>query len=289
MIHQTHIKTILKNPKKLCASVSNKLNEQIDADSFLKNKISPKRKPTSVLLLMGMHPIYPKRPPVPCFILNKRSQHVHQPGDLCFPGGHIDKRIDPQLAVLLKLPGTPLYKWPFWAPWHNHPSEAKNKLSVYLATSLRESFEEMRLNPLLVRFLGPMAPVRLVMFYRVIYPMVGWVQHQKRFVLNQEVERLVYIPIENFFHPHRYGKYRLLYASSLEEKLNRGTYEDFPCFINQTDTHTDILWGATYRIVKRFLEIVFDFTPPDISSLPVVSGRLERQYLTGTPSLPNRS
>jgi 8-oxo-dGTP pyrophosphatase MutT (NUDIX family) len=289
MIHQTHIKTFMKDPRKLRTFISDKLNEQLCADSFLLNKARHRRKPASVLFLMGMHSIYPKRPPVPCFILNKRSQHVRQPGDLCFPGGHIDKRLDLQLARLLKLPGTPLYKWPFWASWRNHPSDAAKRLSIYLATSLRESFEEMRLNPLLIRFLGPMAPERLVMFYRVIYPMVGWTQHQKRFALNAEVERLVYIPIESFFHPHRYGKYRLLYASNLEEKLNRGAYEDFPCFIYQTDTHTEILWGATYRIVERFLKIVFDFAPPDISTLPVVSGRLGRQYLTGTPSLPNRT
>ena len=278
---------LIKDPKKLCAFISCRLNEKIDANLFLQNNLRQKRKPTSVLFLMGMHTVHPPALPTPCFILNKRSEHVRQPGDLCFPGGHIDPRFDSTIARLLTLPGAPLRRWPLLSSWQKQSREAVKQLSVYFATGLRESFEEMRLNPFWINFLGPMAPERLVMFYRVIYPMVGWIDHQQRFWLNDEVERLVYIPIEHFFHPHRYAKLRLLYSSGLEKKVNRGSYEDFPCFIHQTDNHTDVLWGATYRIVERFLTLVFDFSPPDIATLPVISTRLTRTYLTGTPSLPN--
>lgn len=290
MISTSDIETLLEDPKQLCLFIADKLNRHITAASFINNNVNPLRRPTSVLFLLGRHADGDQNPfPKPCFILNKRSQQVRQPGDLCFPGGHIDKQTDRHLASLLKLPGSPLTRWPFWAAWRAHRSIAGKTLSTYLATSLRESFEEMRLNPLSIRFLGPMAPERLVMFYRVIYPMVGWVQQQRRFKLNREVERLVQIPIETFFQRRRYGRYRVSYASSVEKKINRGAYENFPCFIYKTNAHTEVLWGATYRMIERFLKIVFDFNPPDLSTLPVVSARIEGQYLTGAPSLPNKT
>jgi hypothetical protein len=47
-------------------------------------------------------------------------------------------------------------------------------LAVLLAAGLREAWEEMRLNPLGVSFLGVAAQQHLVMFDRVIHPLVGW-------------------------------------------------------------------------------------------------------------------
>ena len=56
---------------------------------------------------------------------------------------------------------------------------------------------------------------------------------------------------------------------------------DFPCFVHREADHTEILWGATYRITVNFLQTVFAFRPPDGDRLPVVDGALERGYLTG--------
>ena len=41
---------------------------------------------------------------------------------------------------------------------------------LLFAASIRESFEEMGLNPFGVQFLGPLPPQRLVMFHREIFP-----------------------------------------------------------------------------------------------------------------------
>jgi hypothetical protein len=43
----------------------------------------------------------------------------------------------------------------------------------------------------------------------------------------------------------------------------------------------ELLWGATYRITMRLLEITFDFAPPAIGDLPRIDGRLSERYLTG--------
>lgn len=97
--------------------------------------------------------------------------------------------VDAVLARLLHLPLAPLARWPHWRHWQRRcPAEA-HQLALRLATGVRESLEEMRLNPFGIRFLGPLPPQRLVMFRRVIYPMAGWVPHQHRFFPNWEVEK----------------------------------------------------------------------------------------------------
>ena len=127
----------------------------------------------------------------PFLILNKRSQRVRQAGDLCCPGGGIAPSIDRLLARWLNLPRMPLSRWPHGSWWRRYRKADFPKLALLLAAALREGFEEMRLNPLGVRFLGPMPAQHLVMFKRAIYPMVGWVNHQQRFFPNWEVEKIV--------------------------------------------------------------------------------------------------
>ena len=85
-------------------------------------------------------------------------------------------------------------------------------MALLFATSLRESFEEMRLNPMGVKFLGPMPSTSLVMFRRVIYPLVGWLKRQKHFFPNWEVEKMVYIPLEELLRGERYACYRITFV-----------------------------------------------------------------------------
>ena len=56
---------------------------------------------------------------------------------------------------------------------------------------------------------------------------------------------------------------------------------DFPCFRHESKDETEVLWGATYRMTTVFLELVFDFYPPELASLPVINGTLDDNYLTG--------
>ena len=55
-------------------------------------------KSSSVLLLLGNNCDPGQSYRGPCFIFNKRSSKVKQPGDLCFPGGRINPRLDRFLA-----------------------------------------------------------------------------------------------------------------------------------------------------------------------------------------------
>lgn len=111
------------------------------------------RRISAVLFLLGQHDDQ-----TPYLILNKRSHRVRQPGDLCCPGGGVSPSVDALIAKSLYLPKTPLSRWPHQNWWRKHRYRDYKKLSLLLATALREGVEEMRLNPFGIRFLGPMPP-----------------------------------------------------------------------------------------------------------------------------------
>jgi hypothetical protein len=154
------------------------------------------------------------------------------------------------------------------------------RLRLLLATALREGAEEMRLNPLGVGFQGMLPPEHLVMFKRTIYPMVGWVNRQQRFFPNWEVERIIRIPVRALLVPNDYARLRLTMAPQ-ESATGRGRKQVFAAFCYRSPAGTEILWGATYRIVMTFLQRVFDFMPPDVENGPVVEKHLTAAYLTG--------
>ncbi|MBW1698563.1 MAG: CoA pyrophosphatase [Deltaproteobacteria bacterium] len=214
----------------------------------------------------------------PCLILNKRSAMVRQPGDLCCPGGSISPRLDAVLSRLLFLPGSALARWPYKGQWRKQRRQELLVMAHMLAAALRESYEEMRLNPLKVIFLGALPLQKLEMFQRHIYPMACWLPLPKRFKLNWEVERLIYIPLRELLQPSNYVRYRLQSKHPMPTWENK-TQKDFPCFLFKHRNGSEMLWGATFRISMAFLELVFGFTPPNLESLPVVRGRLTENYL----------
>ena len=232
---------------------------------------------SAVLFLLGSGP-----GGEPTLILNKRSPHVRQGGDLCCPGGGISPVLDGLIARALALPGTPLSRWSRWAWWRRHRRTDSLKLRLLLAAALRESLEEMRLNPLGVTFLGPMPVQHLVMFERAIYPMVGWVNRQRRFFPNWEVEKIVSIPIEALLDPGNYARYRISFKTG-----TRGVPalppRDMPCFVFRHKAEVELLWGATFRMVAAFLKEIAGHQPPPLATLPVIQRRLGRRYLKGTP------
>jgi hypothetical protein len=233
-----------------------------------------------VLLLIGVDSPSPNETPEPCLILNKRSQRVRQPGDICCPGGGVEPRIDAFMAHLLRLPGSPLKNWAHYTRWrHAHPRELR-RLNLLLATALREGLEEMRLNPLTVGFLGSLPSEHLVMFRRIIHPLVVWVNRQRQFYPNWEVERVIRIPLRRLLNPAHYICYRLSMPWRHAPAAEGGRL-DFPAFRFPTAQGTEILWGATYRIVMGFLKKVMGFRAPDLETLDVVERELPRQYLTG--------
>ncbi len=278
-----HIQKLLQQPQALIGHI-----EKILGDYGLQNgqdniETITLENSSAVLFVLSPCSSDDGAPCEPCLILNKRSQQVKQPGDLCCPGGGISMRLDRILASLLRYPGSPLQRWLPWSRWkREHPSRSK-ALALLLAASLREAWEEMRLNPLRVSFLGFLPAQRLVMFDRVIYPMVGWAADLQRLKPNWEVERIVPIPLRRLLNLQYYGRFRPMMTPKNSNNSQPLRRQDFPCFTHQEeDQGRELLWGATYRITQDFLKLVFRFSAPESVALPVVNGHLDAAYLNGS-------
>jgi hypothetical protein len=256
------------------------LQERNPSDTVFPKGIIGSSVTSAVLFLLGPNCQGKGFSPTPCLVLTKRSLKVKQPGDLCCPGGSISSGLDAYLAKLLYLWGSPLSRWPYWSLWRKKRHKEARRLSILFATCLREGFEELRLNPFGVKFLGPLPSQKLVMFRKVIYPMVCWNGRQNRFFPNWEVERVVYIPLQNLLIPSNYARYRVHMATPHENRKNPAE-TDYPCFVHEYQDQPEVLWGATFRITMVFLETIFGFKPPDMDSLPVINGSLGENYLTG--------
>lgn len=255
-------------------------------DKLAQNLPGPKpignglEKPSAVLCLIGHDDALG-----PHLILTKRSLTVPQPGDLSFPGGGPHPIQDPLFAKLLALPQMPLARWP------HRKKMARNRPSHYqivttsLATSLRESFEEIRLLPFNVDFMGILPPQELAMFKRTIFPMVGWLKRPARFKANVEVSAIMTIALADLLNPSNYANYRLNYSPSVTAHLNQD-HKVFPCFLFQHDKERQILWGVTFRIVMTLLNQIFDYQMPNLEGRPVINGRIGKSYYR-KPSKPS--
>ncbi|MBF0099275.1 MAG: CoA pyrophosphatase [Desulfobacterales bacterium] len=230
----------------------------------------------SVLLSLTVYDDQGKKQKEPYLILNKRSMQVKQPGDICLPGGRMMVKWDRILSYILRLP-----RFPF-ALFQNKVCLTKQThldasyLSRLLATALRESFEEMRLNPFNIDFLGNLPEQRLVLFTKSIWPMVIWINRQTSFSPNWEVERILYVPLAELLNQINYVRCRVRFVSKPTQCILTPSM-DYHGFQLNTG---DILWGATFRIVMSFLSIVFGFELPAIETLPVVSKWMDATYLT---------
>ena len=267
---------LLGQPPQLIKHITRRLHERNRRQSIFPGERIDLPSASAVLFLLGRHPRKGRLSGEPCLILNKRSEKVRQPGDLCCPGGRVSPHLDSGLASLLKLPILRLARWPYWAEWRKTQPRAAKWLRLLLATGVRESIEEMRLNPFGLEFLGPLPAQQLVMFQRVIYPIVVWVSGQKRFYPNWEVEKIIYIPLRELLNPTGYARYQLRF----EAHSNTNQINTFPCFRYEKGNTREVLWGATYRITTAFLVDVFDFMPPDLDSLPEIHGSLSESYLS---------
>jgi hypothetical protein len=280
---------LLTDAPALGAHIERVLHEKTGYASLFPERISVSPTASAVLLLLGYQSCASGSGQAPCLIFNKRSVRVKQPGDLCFPGGRIAPRWDIRLSRILRLPFLSLSRWPYWRQWRRESPVSARRLALLLAASLREGFEEMRLNPLHVRFLGPLPRQRLIMFDRVIYPMAGAIGRQRRFSPNWEVEKIVHIPLKDLLGVDGYRCYRLQMVYRDQTALppeggHAGTpiIQDYPCFVHDSEDGPEVLWGATYRITTLFLELIFGFVPPPVTTLPIIEGALDRAYLTGS-------
>jgi hypothetical protein len=272
------VHSLMQQPSHFGQRIINRLHTHNSQGPIFSERNLGIKTASAVLFLLTRYPGTARLSGEPYLILNKRSANVRQPGDLCCPGGRVSPRLDAGLAKLLRLPILPLVRWRYWPEWRKRRPQEALWLRLLLATGLRESVEEMRLNPFGLKFLGPLPPQPLVMFQRIIYPMVIWVSGQTRFYPNWEVEKVVRLPVRDFFNPSMYARYRL----RIETPSGAENVGTFPCFRHVNNHETEILWGATFRITMDFLKYIFGFSPPDINSLPEIRGQLSRAYLNNT-------
>jgi len=214
-----------------------------------------------------------------CFQLIKRSARVAQGGDLSCPGGMLDHALDPLLSLLIKTGIVPLLTGKARRYVRQRGRDTYRAITLFLTNAVRESWEELGLNPYNIGFLGPLPCYSLIMFRRTIFPLVGFTKRQWQFRPNREVDKVVEIPLTAFFRQENYGRLRI--EASPELGRGEGPRES-PCLIQRdADGKEDVLWGATFNIIMSFLKIVFDFQPPDFSAGPVVKRLLRPEYLTG--------
>jgi hypothetical protein len=210
------------------------------------------------------------------FLLNKRSAKVQQPGDLCCPGGGSNPLLDGLLSRLFIRPLLAWQKHPGYLRAKKLNPRLLNHILFFLTNALRESWEEIRLNPWGVNFLGPLRSYQLTLFRNIIFPLVGSIKRDKLSLRpNWEVAKILRIPLSSFFAEENYGIYRLKVERPVFKDILQSDTVDHPCFLyRETTQSTEILWGATYNIIMDFLATVFAFHPPQLNTRPVVEGVL---------------
>jgi len=120
----------------------------------------------------------------------------------------------------------------------------------FIDTALRESHEEVGIRPEDVKILGPMDDTLTLASNFVIHPVVGLIPYPYDFVISEvEVERVIPVPL-NLFHP--------------ENREARGDVFEYmgepytgPTFFYKGD----VIWGATAKIMEKFMKIVADKLP----------------------------
>ena len=215
------------------------------------------------------------------FQLIKRSASVPQPGDLSCPGGMLHPSVDVLLSPLVSTGLLPIMRGKPLAYARQRPPDTFRALALFLTNALRESWEEVRLHPLNVRFLGPLPSTDLIVFRRSIFPLVGFVKNEWVCRPNWEVEKVVEIPLLDFFMAENYGTVAV--ETFIPMKGSIEGIRDFPCLIHRDrNGGTEILWGATMSILMNFIRTVFEFAPPLDGSAGVIKKSLFEDYITGS-------
>ena len=211
------------------------------------------------------------------FQLIKRSHRVPQPGDLSFPGGMLHPVLDRILRPLLTHGPFSILRGNARKYAVSQNADAFKLISLFLTNALRESWEEIRLPPSRVFFLGPLPTYKLVLFRRTIFPVAGFVENPGLLHPNWEVEKIVEIPLSSFYQKENFGCYQVDAGDPDGKKPLQ-----YPCLIHHDpDGGEEVLWGATFNIIVQFLGIVLDYRLPEWKKGPVIKRSLKSDYLTG--------
>lgn len=214
------------------------------------------------------------------FLLNKRSKKVPQAGDICAPGGGVHPIWDSALQKFMQFGLVPWAKGPGLELAKLKGKKLYQKILLFLGSALRESWEEIHLRPSNVEFWGPLPAYRLLTRRWIIFPMVGQVKHPWTNQLNWEVEKIISIPLQEFFDPQNYAIYSLKEPNGFRSEEGPH-YREFPCLVHKEGGEEEILWGATFYIIRSFLKIVIPDPLPSPDGRRVIYKSLDSNYLSG--------
>jgi len=152
-------------------------------------------------------------------------------------------------------------------------------IRLFLMNALRESWEEIGLDPLNVFFLGALPTYSLTFFSRTIFPLVSLVREPFDYRLSAEVEKVMEIPVDYFFQSSFYAE---LEIESGSENSDPRYNMKFPCLVvNDEVGHEDILWGATFNIIVNFLQTITGNPVPPSPPSRIVKKMLSPHYASG--------
>jgi 8-oxo-dGTP pyrophosphatase MutT (NUDIX family) len=114
-----------------------------------------------------------------------------------------------------------------------------------LDTALREAYEEIGLRPEDVEVLGELDKMCTASSNFLITPFVGVIPHPYEFVVSEEeIDELIEIPVSV-----------LLDKKNYYEKLQE--FNGAPYLGSFFDYEGRVIWGATAKILRQFLDLVF--------------------------------
>ncbi|MDO8473374.1 MAG: CoA pyrophosphatase [Dehalococcoidia bacterium] len=116
--------------------------------------------------------------------------------------------------------------------------------ATLLDTALRESAEEVGLDPHAVEILGVLNDVPTIASPYVITPYVGFVGSLPKLSLcREEVDHIIEVPLDTLL-DDRYPRDECLEVEGIPRKVMAYRHGE------------DVIWGATARIVKQFVDIL---------------------------------
>jgi 8-oxo-dGTP pyrophosphatase MutT (NUDIX family) len=125
-------------------------------------------------------------------------------------------------------------------------------------TALRETWEEIGLKPENVELLGEFDEIQTPTTFFHITPFVGMIPCPYSFNINHdEVEEIIEVPISALRDPKNYWEETRTYVG-----------QDFPVSHFKYGDH--VIWGATARMLKDFLALLFEDVEPG-SPIPPIS------------------
>jgi 8-oxo-dGTP pyrophosphatase MutT (NUDIX family) len=188
--------------------------------------------------------------------------------------------LDSLTETLLYLGVLPFARVPALKLAKQRGKRVHQKILFFLGNALRESWEEIRLSPFNVEYLGVLPVYHLQSRRWVIFPIVGRVKRAWQPKLSWEVEKIVSIPLESFYQPENYALYSLEVPQKLVAQGIPNPWE-FPSFVHKEDGQEEILWGATFNIIQSFLRIIFDHPLPVPNGQRIIHKPLVVNYFSG--------